>query len=246
MNIAVIGTEEVGLSTAILLAYMNHFVVVVDDDIDRVNKLKSNTIQFYEPFMNDAMQVVNSGMSFTTNLTKAIETSDIVYFTSNKGYSKMEVCNIFAASVQKKFRLFVNKYHEKVGSTTEMDEAICQTTTNFTIAYENSFLNTGTLVTDTFYPKKIVIGTRDIQALEILRRIYAPIISKTIMLPDFIEPPKYPPLKVIWTDISSAEISYYGRQVIRAMKNGLISELTISAKKYGGNIDDIIDILDLD
>jgi UDPglucose 6-dehydrogenase len=242
MNIAVIGTDEIGLSTAILLAYMNHFVVVVDDNQGKVDLLKKNSLHFYEPHLNEAIKVVNSGLSFTTNLTKAIETSDIVYYTSNLGYSKMELCQIFAGSLKDKFRVLVNKTQDKLGTTAEMDGIIRQKSSSFSIAYEVPFANTGTLVSDTFFPEKMAIGTRDIMALQTLKTIYQPMVSQTVLLPDFIERPARPPGKVIWTDIPSAELAYHGEQVFKGLKTSFVNEINNLAEKYGANTEDILSV----
>lgn len=239
MNVAIIGSNEIGLATAILLAYMDHFVIIVDDNQERVDLLRKNA-HFVEPHLNETINVVHSSLSFTTNLTDAIEASDIVYVASDLGYSKMEVCQIFAGCIKEKYRLLVNKTEDDLGATLMMENIISQKSMNFSIAYEVPFVNTGTLVTDAFYPAKMAIGTYDIRALKTLKTIYAPLTTQNIMLPAFIQRPNRIPTKIIWTDIASAELIWYGEKTFRTMKENFMAEMSVVAEKHGGKMDDVL------
>src|SRR5579884_2520150 len=192
MNIAVVGTDEVGLSTAILLAYLNNFVIVVDDNQTKVDLLKNNSLHFYEPQLNEALKIVNSSLYFTTDLTKAIECSDIVYFTSSAGYSVSEVCQIFQASLKEKFRFIVNKSNNHLGTTSKMEGIIREKTNNFSIAYEIPYVKSGSIIMDSFFPEKLVFGVKDMIISNTLEKLYEPLFKKGMMLPEFLHKPHRP------------------------------------------------------
>lgn len=243
MNIAVIGTNEIGLSTAILLAYMNHFVILVDDNQTKIELLRNNSLHFYEPHLNDALKIVSSSLYFTTNLTNAIEHSEVVFFADDIGYNLLEVSRVFAETLKSNFRILVNKCPSTLGLTTQISKVIREKSSNFSVAYEVPNVTTTSVVTDTFYPEKIVLGVDNLVSSSTLETIYRPIIDKTIILPDFVPQPHRPEGQLIITDIASAELAYHAEKVFKGVKAGFVNEINNLAKENGARTDEILKIL---
>ena len=243
MNVCVIGTDQIGLSTAILLAYLNHFVVIVDDNQTKIDLLKNNSLHYYEPYLNESISVINSNLYFTTDLTKAISCSDIIYLTSVNGYNASEACRVFSETLKDKYRIFINKYSGRLGSTAIMEGIIREKSSNFSIVYEPSYINNGSIIGDTFYPEKIVVGTRDMIVSKAIESIYKPLVNNTMLLPTFISKPHRKAPKLIWTDIESAELAYHTEKVFKGLKASLINEINNISQQYGGNTEQILQIL---
>lgn len=243
MNICVIGTDQIGLSTAILLAYLNHFVILVDDNQAKINLLKNNSLHYYEPCLNESISVINSNLYFTTDLTKAISCSDVVYLTSNESYNFSEACRVFSETLKEKHRTFVNRLPGKLGLTGIMEGIIKEKSSNFSIIYEPSYINNGSVVNDTFYPEKIVLGIRDTAASKPLEEIYAPLINGAMLLPKFISASHRKSPKLICTTVESSELAYHTEKVFKGLKASYINEINNISQQYGGNTDQILEIL---
>ncbi len=243
MHVSVIGTNEIGLSTAIMLAYMNHFVMLVDDNQAKIELLRNNSLHYYEPYLNDALKIVNSSIYYTTNLTAAIEQSDIVFFTNDIGYNLLEVAHIFAETLRDKFRILVNKSPSQPGLTSTVNKIIREKSSNFSIVYEIPSVNQTSVVMDTFYPEKIVLGVDSHVPSKILEELYNPLIDKSIILPTFVPLPHREDGKLMVTDISSAEIAYHADKVFKGLKSSYVNEISNLAKDNGAKIDEILRVM---
>jgi len=243
MNIAVIGTDEIGLSTAILLAYMNHFVIIVDDNQTKIELLRNNSLHFYEPYLNDSIKIVNSSLYYTTNVTSAIEQSDVVFFTSDAGYNLMEVALVFSETIKSKFRILVNKSPTQLGLTVQAGKVIREKSDNFAVAYEMPGITTGSIIIDTFYPEKIVVGVNNLRAASILDELYRPIIEKSIILPDYLPQPHRQDGQLIITDIGSAELAYHAEKIFKGVKSSFLNEINNLANQNGAKTDEVIRVL---
>ena len=55
MNIAIIGSGYVGLVTGVCLAHIGHTVVCVDNNPEKIKKLKAGKVPIYEPGLEPLM-----------------------------------------------------------------------------------------------------------------------------------------------------------------------------------------------
>ena len=70
MNIGVVGTGYVGLVVGACLAENGNFVVCVDSDAGKVDRLRDGEIPIYEPGLNEMVprNVAEERLHFTTDL----------------------------------------------------------------------------------------------------------------------------------------------------------------------------------
>lgn len=243
MNIAVVGTDEIGLSTAILLAYLNHFVILVDDNQAKIDLLKNNSLHYFEPNLNDILKLASNKLYFTTNLTQAIEAVDMVFYTSNPGYSAMEVCQILTDCLKTKHRVIVNKSADELGITSKMERAINERTSNFSMVFEAPYARPGTLVYDTFFPDKIVLGAHDMVASQQLRTLYEPLFEDALILPEFVKKPHNVSSQLIITDVDSAEAAFHVEKVFQAVKLNLLNEVSNLTEHFNAKPDEVLRVL---
>src|SRR5204863_10172114 len=81
MNITVIGTGYVGLVAGSCFAESGNDVWCVDNDLDKVDKLKKGLIPIYEPGLPEIVQrnVREERLTFTTDLDAAVKKSFVIF-----------------------------------------------------------------------------------------------------------------------------------------------------------------------
>src|SRR5580658_5322915 len=80
MKIAVVGTGYVGLVTGACFADLGNIVTCVDVDREKIQRLKKGHVPLFEPGLEEIIQR-NRGkrLFFTTDLSKAVQTSDFIF-----------------------------------------------------------------------------------------------------------------------------------------------------------------------
>ena len=81
MNIAVIGTGYVGLVAGSCFAESGNDVWCVDNDVDKVERLKKGVIPIYEPGLPEIVDrnVREERLTFTTDLDAAVRKSFVIF-----------------------------------------------------------------------------------------------------------------------------------------------------------------------
>ena len=78
MNVSIIGSGYVGLTTGVCFAYLGHEVTCLDTDQAKIDLLRSGTSPIYEPFLTDLLQDVLPLIHFTTSYDDAIPEADVI------------------------------------------------------------------------------------------------------------------------------------------------------------------------
>ena len=81
MNICIIGTGYVGLSTGLCLSEVGHNVICCDCNEDKIENLKKGIIPIYEPQMEELIHknTALGRLNFTTNTSDAIKKSEVCF-----------------------------------------------------------------------------------------------------------------------------------------------------------------------
>ena len=81
MKLCMIGAGYVGLVSGVCFSDLGNEVICVDKDLNKINNLKNSIIPIYEPGLDELVKKnYKAGrLSFTTNLSNAVKSSDIIF-----------------------------------------------------------------------------------------------------------------------------------------------------------------------
>src|SRR3990167_5859133 len=80
MNIAIVGSGYVGLVTGVCLAHIGHRVICVDNDPEKVKKLRQGKVPIYEPGLEPLMlkYMKKKQLSFTASIKEATQKATVI------------------------------------------------------------------------------------------------------------------------------------------------------------------------
>ncbi len=260
MRVCVIGTGYVGLVTGACLAYTGHHVICVDNNEEKVKLMKSGRSPIYEPGLSEIMQESSEAgrLEFTTDLQYGVSHGEILFIAvgtpplptgeSDTRYVEA-VARGIGAHLDKGYKVIVNKSTVPIGSgdwvrmivldgVTERhqqegskDETAKKMGVEFDVVSNPEFLREGSAVYDTFNPDRIVLGSNNQRALNMMEELYQPIIQRK-----FAEDASLPPVPVVLTDISSAEMIKYAANAFLATKISFINEIANVCDRVGADV----------
>src|SRR5208282_4889052 len=175
MRIAMIGSGYVGLVSGVCFADFGHSVVCVDKDPARIESLLRGEIPIFEPGLEElvAKNVRQQRLSFSTDLSVAVAEADAVFIAvgtpSRRGDGHADLSYIYAAArdiakALKGFTIIVTKSTVPVGADDE-----------FAVASNPEFLREGAAIDDFKRPDRIVVGTTNPRAREVMSEVYRPL-----------------------------------------------------------------------
>ncbi len=190
MRISIVGTGYVGLVTGISLARLAHKVVCIDNDKDKIAKIKDGQAPFYEQGVDKALKDVlkKKALTVTDNLEKAVVDSDITIITvgtptvNNKidlSYIKKAAKQIGSAlGKSRKYHVVVVKSTVLPGVTEEivrpiLDKSSKKRIGDFGLCMNPEFLREGNALEDALHPDRIVIGQFDEKSGKKFAKIYS-------------------------------------------------------------------------
>lgn len=232
MKVAVIGTGYVGLVTGVVLANLGNEVVCVDNDPDKVAKLRQGISPIYEPGVEEMLQSNLSlgNLTISESIGDAVRASEIVFIAVGTppgpdGTPDLTFVKIVAEGIADaidKPTIVVNKSTVPVGSGDLVEGIIAGKGVPkelFDVVSNPEFLREGQAVNDTLYPERIVIGAERREAATKLVELYA-----------FLERP------MIITDRRSAEMIKYAANSFLAMKISYINAVSRLCELCGANV----------
>jgi UDPglucose 6-dehydrogenase len=112
---------------------------------------------------------------------------------------------------------------------------------SFDVVSNPEFLREGSAVLDTFNPDRIVLGSNGSRAIDLMERLYAPIINR-----EFAEDKSLPNVPVVVTDLSSAEMIKYAANAFLATKISFINEVANICDRVGADVTQVAKGIGLD
>lgn len=180
LDIAVIGTGYVGLSTGACLSHLGHRVTCVDVVAEKVRVLSAGEVPIAEAGLDE---LVSSGLaagtlSFTTDLQSAVERAKVVFLcvaTPQADDGSADLSFVWTAVGDLTPHLaagavVVNKSTVPVGTARRVQKMIGRD--DVEVVSNPEFLRQGTAVHDFLHPNRIVIGSDDPVAVETVAGLY--------------------------------------------------------------------------
>ena len=205
MNVAIIGTGYVGLTTGVCLAFLGHNVACVDADPGKVESLKRGEVPFFEPYLTDLITVAQANLSYTTDYAQAIPAAEVIFIAVGTppgvaGAPDLKYLEAAARGIGEyigsHFTVIVNKSTVPIGSGNWVGSLVRSSAQRngaksacFAVASNPEFLREGSALLDSLYPDRVVIGTDDSKTSEMLYSLYRPLLDQTFAPPFFSAPP---------------------------------------------------------
>jgi UDPglucose 6-dehydrogenase len=241
MRVAIFGTGYVGLVTGTCLAEVGHDVCCVDIDAAKVDGLNRGVIPIYEPGL-EAMVKANHAagrLHFTTDAASAIDHGEIVFIAvgtppDEDGSADLQYVLAVARTIGRHIQrptIVVGKSTVPVGTADKVKAAIASeleargAAIAFDVVSNPEFLKEGDAVNDCMRPDRIVIGSDNPEAVEKLRRLYAPFNRNHE--------------RIVAMDVRSAELTKYAANAMLATKISFMNEIANIAERVGADIEHV-------
>ncbi|MGH3848123.1 MAG: NAD(P)-binding domain-containing protein, partial [Pseudonocardiaceae bacterium] len=194
MGVAVIGTGYVGTVVAGALASIGHRVVGVESDPVKLLALRAGRVPFYEPGLDGLLAegMAAGRLEFTDDFAEAMDRSEVVFIcvgtpSGADGLPDMgamiDVARAIAANLRH-HHVLVNKSTVPIGSGRWLasmleDVAVDRSVIDglFSVVSNPEFLREGSAVSDYLNPDRVVLGSDDPAALDLLAELYGPILA---------------------------------------------------------------------
>ena len=245
MKIAMIGAGYVGLVSGACFADFGHAVTCVDNDSSKVDALRNGDIPIYEPGLQELVEknVTGDRLRFTTDLGAAVADADAVFIAvgtpSRSGDGLADLSFVFQvareiAAAAKDFCVVVTKSTVPVGTGDKVERVMAEKNPDgeFTVVSNPEFLREGAAIDDFRRPDRVVIGTSNERAKDIMRKIYDP-----LDLDDHC---------MVFTDRRTSEMIKYASNAFLATKITFINEVADLCEKVGANVQEVARGIGLD
>ncbi|MEH6693709.1 MAG: UDP-glucose/GDP-mannose dehydrogenase family protein [Hyphomonas sp.] len=238
MRVAMIGTGYVGLVSGACFADFGHIVTCVDKDASKIERLKNGIMPIYEPGLDAlvASNVAEERLFFTTEAAEAIKDADAVFIAvgtpSRRGDGHADLSYVYAAAeeiagLMDGFTVVVTKSTVPVGTGDEVEDIIRKARPDgeFAVVSNPEFLREGAAIKDFKIPDRVVVGTDDERARQLMRELYRPLFLN--------ETP------ILFTDRRTSELIKYAANAFLAVKITFINEMADLCEKVGANVQEV-------
>ncbi|HKP71026.1 MAG TPA: UDP-glucose/GDP-mannose dehydrogenase family protein [Pyrinomonadaceae bacterium] len=238
MHIAVIGTGYVGLVTGACFAEFGVDVTCVDVDITKIEKLNNGIIPIYEPGLDQIVEknVKDGRLHFTTDIASAVQGAQVVFLAVGTppkadGSPDMSYYQQAAKDVAEAingYKVLVTKSTVPIGTGKWLRDFVAanlKIETDFGVASNPEFLREGAAIDDFMRPDRVVIGSNEAQAIEVMKELYRPLY--------LIETP------IVITSLEAAELIKYAANAFLATKITFINEVANLCDAIGCDVHDV-------
>ena len=243
MKLAVLGTGYVGLVTGACFADLGLDVTCVDIDEDKIKRLQAGEVPIYEPGLQEILHrnMGEGRLAFTTDAPPAIRGCDVAFICvgpPQKGTGKANLDYVISAAETiadsiEKFTVIVDKSTVPVGTAERLTRVISERTdVPFAVTSNPEFLKEGAAIKDFQNPDRVVIGTDDERAREILERLYSS--HARVNRP------------VLFMNTVTAELIKYASNAMLASRISFMNALTGLCERIGADIKDVSKGMGLD
>lgn len=239
MKITVVGTGYVGLVGAACLAEVGNHVLGLDVNAEKIRILKEGGIPIHEPGLLEIVRrnVENGRLSFTTNIEEAVHFGEVQFIAvgtppDEDGSADLQYVTEAARNIGRFMtseKVIVDKSTVPIGTGDKVRAAVTEelkkrnVDIHYSVVSNPEFLKEGAAVEDFMRPDRIVIGTDDPKAIEVMKQVYAPFQRNHERL--------------VVTNLRSAELIKYAANSMLATRISFMNELANLAEIVGADIE---------
>ena len=241
MKIGIVGTGYVGLVSGACFSEMGTDVTCVDIDKAKIENLQKGKIPIFEPGLEDLVMrnIQQNRLHFITDISEIINQIDILFIAvgtppDEDGNADLKYVFEVAHSVGKcmdRYLLVVNKSTVPVGTAKEVKNIIIKEQEKrhlqipFDVASNPEFLKEGAAIKDFMSPDRVIVGVESDKAKDLMSKLYRP-----FLLNNF---------RVIYMDISSAEMTKYAANAMLATRVSFMNEMANLCERVGADINQV-------
>jgi UDPglucose 6-dehydrogenase len=234
MKISVIGTGYVGLVAAAVFADYGNDVLCADIDASKIDMIKAGKIPIFEPGLEPLVEhnIQAGRLRFTTSNAEAAVHGEVIFLavgtpTSHDGAADLSFLYQAAAEIGRHITrptIIVDKSTVPVGTAERIARVIGeQTKVPFTVVSNPEFLKEGAAVDDFMHPDRVIIGTDDPHAREVLHRLYQPFCRTND--------------RILFMDARSAELTKYACNAYLASRISFMNDIANLADSLGADVE---------
>lgn len=238
MKITIVGTGYVGLVTGACLADVGIQVTCIDINEEKIKGLLNGIIPIYEPGLETIVKrnVEAGRLHFSTQLSKHVKDVDAVFIAvgtppGEDGSADLQYVKTVAKEIGQyieDYLVVVTKSTVPVGTSITIKNTIQaeldkrNSTIEFDVASNPEFLKEGAAIEDFMKPDRVVIGVENERAKQILEKVYKP-----FQLNGY---------RIIYMDITSAELTKYAANSMLATRISFMNEIANLCELVGADI----------
>ncbi|MBO9194819.1 UDP-glucose/GDP-mannose dehydrogenase family protein [Rhizobium sp. 16-449-1b] len=235
MRIVMIGSGYVGLVSGACLADFGHHVTCVDKSAAKIDALERGEVPIFEPGLDTiiAQNRAAGRLDFSKDLGAPVASADVVFIAvgtpSRRGDGHADLSYVYAAAREiaaavEGFTVIVTKSTVPVGTGDELERIFREEfpDKDIEVVSNPEFLREGAAITDFKRPDRIVLGTEDQRAIEVMREVYRPLYLN--------EAPLY------FCERRTSELIKYAANAFLAMKITFINEIADLCEQIGADV----------
>jgi UDPglucose 6-dehydrogenase len=258
-RICVIGNGYVGSVVSVCLAHLGHQVVGVEEDEARLQQLRDGIAPFHEPGLEPLLRE-NMGaarLRFTDDLALAMDASDVVFVCvgtppgadGQPDMTAMARAARMIAENLKYYHVLVTKSTVPIGTGRWLSSVIEEQLGGygsgkglFSVVANPEFLREGTAINDYLHPERVVLGSDDPDAIEIVADVYAPIIDQVVHGDTTVREQ----VPLVRTNLATGEMSKYASNAFLATKISFANEIARLCDFVGADVNEVTAVMGLD
>ena len=238
MKICMIGAGYVGLVSAACFSDFGWTVTCVDKDPNRLAALKAGESPIYEPGLEALMErnVKAGRLVFTDDLKTAVADADVVFLAvgtpMRRGDGYADLSYVFAAVEEAAqyldgFTVITTKSTVPVGTSREIERRLKakRPDADVAICSNPEFLREGSAIQDFTHPDRVLVGTDDARAQDVMERLYKPLALRGS--------------PVMFVERESAELAKYAANAFLALKISFINEIADVCEAVGADVQEV-------
>jgi UDPglucose 6-dehydrogenase len=254
VSICVVGSGYVGLVASVCFAEIGHKVVCVDNDHNKVERLRAGEVPIFEHFLPELLaRHLNGGVRFTTDLGSAVRESEAIFIAVGTPQSATGSADLsYVEAVASEIARSIDGYKVVIEKSTVpvyTNEWISRVLERHGVAHEHfdivsnpEFLREGTAVVDFLHPARIVVGAGSTAARDVMDRIYAPLTSgayydRADSLPGPLSASN--PAQILMTSAQSSEIIKHASNAFLALKISFINAVATLCESVDADVKDV-------